>query len=131
MMRNARFWGILLVILHILIQVPHGIAHNMLHIEMSRWQSLYILIVINLLPIVAAIMVWRRKRSGFLLLLLSMAASFVFGVFYHFIASGPDNVNSLGIHPWSNTFLWSAIFLALVEAAGAFIGLTGARSTEQ
>ena len=131
MMRNARFWGILLVILHIVIQVPHGIAHNMLHIEMSRWQSLYILIVINLLPIVAAIMVWRRKRSGFLLLLLSMAASFVFGVFYHFIASGPDNVNSLGIHPWSNTFLWSAIFLALVEAAGAFIGLTGARSTEQ
>ena len=130
-MRNARFWGILLVILHIVIQVPHGIAHNMLHIEMSRWQSLYILIVINLLPIVAAIMVWRRKRSGFLLLLLSMAASFVFGVFYHFIASGPDNVNSLGIHPWSNTFLWSAIFLALVEAAGAFIGLTGARSTEQ
>jgi len=129
MMRNARFWGILLVILHIVIQVPHGIAHNMLHIEMSRWQSLYILIVINLLPIVAAIMVWRRKRSGFLLLLLSMAASFVFGVFYHVIASGPDNVNSLGIHPWSNTFLWSAIFLALVEAAGAFIGLTGARST--
>jgi len=130
-MRNARFWGILLVILHIVIQVPHGIAHNMLHIEMSRWQSLYILIVINLLPIVAAIMVWCRKRSGFLLLLLSMAASFVFGVFYHFIASGPDNVNSLGIHPWSNTFLWSAILLALVEAAGAFIGLTGARSTEQ
>ena len=129
-MRNARFWGILVVVLHILVQVPHALAHNKLHIDVSRWQNLYILIVINLLPIIAAVLIWRRKKSGFLILLLSMAGSFVFGVFYHFIAAGTDNVNSLGIHPWSNTFLWSAIFLALVEAAGALIGLIGVLGTE-
>jgi hypothetical protein len=129
-MRNARFWGILLVILHILVQVPHGLAHNKLHIDLSRWQNFYVLIVINLLPIAAAIMMWRRNRWGFLLLLLSMAGSFVFGVFYHFIAAGSDNVNSLGIHPWSNTFLWSAVFLALVELAGALVGLSGVVATK-
>jgi hypothetical protein len=57
-----------------------------------------------------------------------MAGSFVFGLFYHFIAAGPDNVNFLGVHPWSSTFLWSAVFLALVEAAGTMIGLIGLRS---
>jgi hypothetical protein len=129
-MRNARFWGILLVIIHILVQVPHALAHNKLHIDVSRWQNLYILVVINLLPIVAAILMWRRRKLGFLLLLLSMGGSFVFGVFYHFIAAGPDNVNSLGIHPWSNTFLWSAVSLALVEAAGALVGLTGVVARE-
>jgi hypothetical protein len=100
----------------------------MLHIDMDLWQNIYILIVINVLPIVAAVLVWRRKRLGYLLLLLSMAGSFVFGVFYHFIAAGPDNVNSLGVHAWSNTFLWSAVCLALVEAAGTIIGLIGLRS---
>jgi len=127
-MRNVRILGILVVIVHILVQVPHAAAHNMLHIEVSRWQNIYILVVINLLPIVAAIMVWRRKRLGYLLLFLAMAGSFVFGVFYHFIAPGSDNVNSLGVHPWSNTFLWSAVFLALVEGAGAIIGLIGISS---
>ena len=129
-MRNARFWGILVVVLHILVQVPHAVAHTKLHIDVSRWQNFYILIVINLLPIIAAVLIWRRKKSGFLILLLSMAGSFVFGVFYHFIAAGTDNVNSLGIYPWSNTFLWSAIFLALVEAAGALIGLRGVLGTK-
>jgi len=129
-MRNTRFWGILVVVLHILVQVPHAVAHTRLHIDVSRWQNLYILIVINLLPIIAAVLIWRRKKSGFLILLLSMAGSFVFGVFYHFIAAGTDNVNSLGLHPWSNTFLWSAILLALVEAAGALIGLIGVLGTE-
>jgi len=129
-MRNTRFWGILVVVLHILVQVPHAVAHTRLHIDVSRWQNLYILIVINLLPIIAALLIWRRKKSGFLILLLSMAGSFVFGVFYHFIAAGTDNVNSLGLHPWSNTFLWSAILLALVEAAGALIGLIGVLGTE-
>jgi hypothetical protein len=129
-MRNARFWGILLVIIHILVQVPHALAHNKLHIDVSRWQNLYILVVINLLPIVAAILMWRRRKLGFLLLLLSMGGSFVFGVFYHFIAAGPDNVNSLGLHPWSNTFLWSAVSLALVEAAGALVGLIGVVARE-
>ena len=127
-MRNARIFGILVVIAHLLVQVPHAVAHNMLHIDMNLWQNIYILIVINALPIVAAVLMWRRKRLGYLLLLLSMAGSFVFGVFYHFIAAGPDNVHSLGVHAWSNTFLWSAVCLALVEAAGTIIGLIGLRS---
>ena len=124
-MKMARFLGILVVIVHALVVVPHGVAHNILHIEMNLWQNVYILVVINLLPIVAAVLIWRRKKLGFLLLLLSMAGSFVFGLFYHFIAAGPDNVSSLGPYPWSNTFLWSAVLLAILEAAGTIVGYLG------
>ena len=127
-MRNARILAILVVVVHLLVQVPHGVAHNMLHIDVNLWQNIYILVVISLLPIVAAVLVWRRKRVGYFLLLLSMVGSFVFGLFYHFIAAGPDNVNSLGAHQWSGTFLWSAVLLALVEAAGVVIGLMGLRT---
>lgn len=130
-MKRIHVLGILIVILHALCNVPHGMAHSNLHIEMNLWQNVYILLVIVLLPLLAAVLIWKRKRSGFLLLLLSMAGSFLFSVFNHFIAAGPDNVASLGPHPWTNTFQWSAYLLALTEAAGFFIGLAGWYSSRQ
>jgi hypothetical protein len=124
-LKRIRVLGIAVVILHALIVIPHGMAHSNLHIDMSQWQNVYILIVINLLPLIAAVLIWRRKRAGFLLLLISMAGSLLFGGFYHFIAAGPDNVASLSPHAWTQTFLWTAILLAVSEAAGVFVGLRG------
>ena len=124
-LKRIHILGIAIVILHALINIPHGIAHSNLHIQMDLWQNVYILAVIILLPLLAAVLIWRRKRTGFLLLLLSMAGSFLFGVFYHFIAAGPDNVASLTSHPWTHTFQWSAYLLALTEATGFLIGLAG------
>ena len=124
-MKRVHILGIAVVILHALIGVPHGMAHSNLHIQMNRWQNVYILVVINLLPLVAAVLIWRRKRIGFLLLLVSMAGSFLFGGFYHFIAAGPDNVASLTSHPWTQTFQWTAVLLAVIEATGFFVGLRG------
>lgn len=124
-MKGIHKLGIAIVVLHALCNIPHGMAHSNLHIQMNLWQNVYILVVIILLPLLAAVLIWRRKRSGFLLLLFSMAGSFLFGVYYHFIAAGPDNVASLTSHPWANTFQWTAYLLALTEAAGFFIGLAG------
>ncbi len=117
--------GIAVVVVHALIVVPHGIAHSTMHIDMNVWQNIYILIVINLLPLLAALLIWKRPRTGFLLLLLSMAGSLVFGGFYHFIAAGPDNVASLPSDPWTHTFQVTAVLLALSEVAGVIVGLTG------
>lgn len=124
-MKRIHVLGIAIVVLHALIVIPHGMAHSNLHINMNRWQKIYILVVINLLPLLAAVLIWRRKRIGFLLLLFSMAGSFLFGGFYHFIAAGPDNVASVMSHPWANTFQWTAVLLAVSEATGFFIGLAG------
>jgi hypothetical protein len=99
----------------------------MLGIGMKAWQNIYIYVVILLAPIVSAVLLWRRSRAGFLLLGLSMAGSFLFGLAYHFVLPGADNAMSLHAHPWTLTFQVSAVLLALVELTGAGVGFAGAR----
>ena len=130
-MKSLRILAILIVLLHLVVSFPHGMAHSELHIEMQLWQNLYIWLIITLLPLVAAVLIWKRRRAGFLLLLLSMAGSFLFGVFYHFIAAGSDNVATLPAHAASGTFRLTAVLLALIEAAGFVIGLLGWRRSPQ
>jgi hypothetical protein len=120
-MKSLNKLAIAIVLLHLVVSVPHGMAHSELHIQMQLWQNVYIWLIITILPLVAAILIWKRRRAGFLLLLLSMAGSFLFGVFYHFIAAGPDNVAQAA----TGTFRMTAVLLALIEAAGVVIGLLG------
>ena len=132
MTRKSLAWlGIAVVLLHLLVVVPHGIAHSTLHIEMNSWQNVYILVVINLLPLLAAVLIWMRPRAGYLLLLISMTGSSLFGVYYHVIAQGTDNVASLPEHPWAHTFQATAVLLAIIELGGAVIGLIGYRNIER
>lgn len=117
--------SVAIVLIHLLVSIPHGRAHSDLHIHLEPWQSVFILLVITTLPFVSVIAMWKNARLGFLLLLLSMAASLVFGVFYHFVAVGPDNVATLPSQPSAQTFRWTAIALAVSEAAGFIVGLIG------
>lgn len=94
---------------------------------MSPWQNAYIFLVIVAAPVIAGILIWRGTRVGFQLLAVSMLGSLLFGGYYHFIASGPDNVASLMDHTWSFPFQITAALLAVTEAAGFVIGLLGAR----
>jgi hypothetical protein len=130
-MKSIHRLAIAIVLLHFAVSVPHGIAHSDLHIQMQLWQNVYIWVIITLLPLVAAGLIWKRRRAGFLLLLLSMAGSFLFGVFYHFIAAGPDNAATLPAHAATRTFQLTAVLLALIEAAGFVIGLLGWRRSSQ
>jgi len=125
MRQNIKWIAVGLVLLHALIVVPHGYAHTVLQINMNAWQNLYILLVINLLPLVSAVMIWRRSRLGYLLLLISMFGALVFGCYYHFVSVGPDNVSTVGTHPWSGAFQLTAVLLAIVELAGTIAGFVG------
>jgi len=122
--RYYRF-GVAVVILHVLVVIPHSIAHTMMHIDMNLWQNIYIGLVILIVPVVSGILLWRSSRTGFALLLLSMTGSLLFGIYYHFVASGPDNVAFLHPHPWTQAFRVSAVLLAVVELAGVIVGLLG------
>jgi hypothetical protein len=114
-------------VVHFLISLVHGFAHSRLHIDMNQWQSLYILIVITVLPLISAVLLWRTQTtSGFWLLLISMLGSLLFGGYYHFIAAGADNVSSLGSHSWVQPFQLTAVLLAIIEAAGVLVGMLGA-----
>ena len=117
--------GVAVVVLHALVVIPHSIAHTMIHIDMNLWQNIYIGLVIVIGPVVSGILLWRSSRSGFVLLVLSMTGSLLFGIYYHFVAPGPDNVTFLHPHPWTQTFRVSAVMLAVVELGGVIVGLLG------
>jgi len=119
--------AVAVVVLHVLVVIPHSIAHTMMHIDMNLWQNVYIAMVIVIGPVVSGILLWRSSRSGFALLVLSMTGSLLFGIYYHFVAPGPDNVAFLHPHQWTQTFRVSAVMLAVVELGGVVIGLLGLR----
>ena len=117
--------GFLLVVLHALVTTPHSIAHTNLHIAMDVWQNVFIFLVIVIGPIVSAVLIWKRRTSGFVLLAISMAGSFLFGGYYHFIAIGSDNIFTLPTSAWTTTFQLTAWLLAFTELAGAVVGILG------
>ena len=122
---TLRRLGVLVVILHAIVTIPHSIAHTNLHIAMDTWQSIYIFVVILIAPIAAAVFIWIRPRSGFALLTISMIGSFAFGVYYHFLVTGSDNAFTLPTSSWTLTFQLSAWLLAITELGGAVIGFLG------
>ena len=122
---TLRRLGVLVVILHAIVTIPHSIAHTNLHIAMDTWQSIYIFVVILIAPIAAAVFIWIRPRSGFALLTISMIGSFSFGVYYHFLVTGSDNAFTLPTSSWTLTFQLSAWLLAITELGGAVIGSLG------
>jgi hypothetical protein len=111
--------GNLIVLVHMLVLFGHGAAHSHLHIEPSPWQRTFIAIVIFAAPVLAALLLWTHWQSaGVVFLGLSLAASLVFGLYYHFGAAGIDNVFNPIHTGWDIWFRISASLLALVEATG-------------
>jgi hypothetical protein len=117
--------GVILVALHFVVSVVHGAAHLDLHIGLKTWQTVYVLVVITALPLLSGFLLWRRARNGFPLLLFSMLGSLVFGGYYHFIATGADNVTELGLRAWSAPFQVTAVLLVLTETAGVLTAVLG------
>ena len=64
---TLRRLGMLLVLVHAIVTTPHSIAHTNLHIIMDPWQNVYIFLIILIAPIVAAVLIWKRLPSGFVL----------------------------------------------------------------
>ncbi len=67
----------------------------------------------------------KAERAAPALLAVSMLGSFVFGLYYHFVADTIDHVAHVAhMRPefWSATFVATAYALLLTEAAGATLG---------
>ena len=117
--------GLIIVACHFLVSLVHGAAHGSLHIDMAPWQTVYILVVITIAPLVSGVLLWRRARIGFLLLMCSMLGALIFGGYYHFIAAGIDNIASVDSHSWGSVFKVTAVLLGVTEAAGVLTGVAG------
>jgi hypothetical protein len=115
------------ILIHLIVILVHGFAHGRLAISLNAAQEIFIVVVITVAPVVAGYLLWKDTlRSGGVLLAASMAGAFVFGVFYHFIAPGGDNVNRQfpgGPANWILLFDQTAVGLAVLEILGMILGL--------
>lgn len=114
---------LLAVVVHFLLAGWHGYSHQMVPVPVSGGQTTFVVIVIIGLPLVGAGLTYTRLQTqGAMLVCLSMIASFLFGLVYHFIHVSVDNVAAVPPGPWRGAFVSSAILVALSEALGAVAG---------
>ena len=116
------------VLAHLVVSLFHGYAHSQLGVGLSAWQNWYVLIVITIAPVLAAILIWTRKKSlGLVLLVISMTGSIVFGVVYHYIFISPDHVSYLPPGDAQSMFRFTALLIVITELLGLVVGLVGLR----
>ena len=118
-MRKMALCGTLAVVLATLAQMAHGAYHDEARVPLVAWQWAYVVAVVFVAPIVAAVLLWGRFRTvGAWLLLASMGGSLLFGLAYHFVVAGPDNVftNDAGA-----PFAVTAVLVALSETFGVAV----------
>jgi hypothetical protein len=114
------------VAIHFVVVVLHSMAHQVLPVQATPAQLAFIVPVIVVAPVVPAIMLVKFEKAGMVLLTASMLGSFLFGIYYHFIADTIDHVAHVAHREpffWSQMFLITSYLLAITEAAGAAVGL--------
>jgi len=118
------------VLAHLAVNLLHGRAHEALGVGLSAWQNIYVIVVILIAPLVAMVLLWTRyARPGLWLLVVSMAASLVFGAVYHYVVVSPDHVSHLPPGDAQGMFRMTALLLILTELFGVVVGLLGMRTS--
>lgn len=123
-MKRAARYTTSLVIVHLFVNIAHGLAHRELRVGLDLLGSAFVIVVVLILPLVAMGLVWTtRKRVGLALLAGSMLGSLFFGLYHHFLVGGPDYVPAQVGSAWGITFNATAIALLITEAIGIYIGM--------
>ena len=122
----------LVVLAHLLINIAHGLAHRKLGVGLDLPGTIFVVVVILILPLVAMALLWTAaKRLGLILLSLSMFGSFVFGLYHHFLVMSSDHVHSQLPTPWGMTFVITAYALLFTEALGTYMGVHFLRTAKE
>jgi hypothetical protein len=117
-------YAAMIVWLHTLIAVVHGVSHVLNHANLSILSDIFVAVVIVLAPLLALLLLYTRwQRPGALLLTLSMFASLLFGLVNHFMIPGTDNVAMVMPGVWHSSFLITSILVAISEVIGTAIGV--------
>jgi amino acid permease len=120
-MNNTRLRVVLVIVLaHAAVNVAHAAAHIAEEIALPPAANAFVVLVILLAPFLAlGLLYTRRQRAGAWLLFGSMLGALLFGVVYHFVLVGPDNIMQAPDGSWGSTFQASALLLAVIELSGA------------
>ena len=115
-----------IVLLHLIVSFVHGAAHSGARVFLPLAGSLFVYIVILAGPLAGLTLSRWRPQAGAALVAVTMTGALVFGVVNHFIIPGSDHVTHVA-REWQSLFAATAALLALLEAAGAVVGLRLAR----
>lgn len=117
-----------IVVAHLLVNIAHGLAHRELRVGLPPSGSVFVIVVVLILPLVAMVLVWTaKKRPGLILLSLSMFGSLIFGVYHHFLIASPDHVRSQPLSLSGIAFVETAYLLLITEAIGTYVGIRSLR----
>jgi hypothetical protein len=111
-----------LAAIHLIVTIWHGELRRELAVVLPAEQSLIAYLVSILAPLVAVGLLWMRQvRPALWLLLIALAASLVFGIYYRYVFMSADNVHHLppGIGAAHARFARSAAIRALIDLASA------------
>jgi hypothetical protein len=113
-----------IVVAHLLVNIAHGLAHQELGVGLSPPDSIFVIVVILIAPLLAMMLLWTaKKRLGLILVSLSMFGSLLFGLYHHFIVISRDHVHSQPANPWGIAFVLTAYGLLIAEAIGTYVGI--------
>jgi MFS family permease len=117
---SYRTWLMVIVLVHLVVSMVHGIAHTQAHVPLSLAANLFVYIVILAGPLIGLALTWWTPRLGGWLIALSMAGSLVFGLVNHFVLTSPDHVAHVDPQ-WRSLFATTAVLLAVTEALGVVL----------
>lgn len=112
-----------IVLLNLVVNTLHGQSHDELQVLLAPWQWIYVVTTIFVLPIVAVVLYWTPlRRTGAMLLCISMLLAVGFGIYYHFIADTFDHVSYRADDMAGHWFVVTAILLVPFGLAAAMFG---------
>jgi formate/nitrite transporter FocA (FNT family) len=113
-----------IILLNLLVAFVHGQAHQELDVQLSSWQLVYVAATNIIGPILALILYWTPfRRVAALLLFVSMLATLLFGITFHFIFTSNDHIAHLPEGHGQPLFIATALLLVPAQALGAIFGL--------
>ncbi|MEH2285991.1 hypothetical protein [Nostoc sp.] len=125
-------YGTTIVVIHAIANGLHGLAHVEIPVALSVLQSSFVVIVIFLTPIIAAVLLWTQfYRLGSWLLLFSMAGSLLFGIYNHLIVISPDHLSQVSFAGWGLLFQITAILILIVDGLGCWISGWALKTIQQ
>ena len=110
------------VLVHLMIAIAHGAAHNGAQIPLSPVATLFVFIVILAGPVAGLALSWRVERLGSLVIAVTLAGSLIFGVVNHFVLDSPDHISHV-VAQWNRLFATTAVLLTITEMLGLALAM--------
>ncbi|MDZ8224075.1 hypothetical protein [Nostoc sp. ChiVER01] len=115
-------YGIAIVVIHEIVNGLHGLAHIKIPAPLSLLQSSFVVLVIFLAAIIAAILLWTRfYRIGIWFLLNALIGSILVSTYIHLIAMSPAHISQVSWSGWGLLFYVTAILSLVIDGLGCWL----------